>query len=327
MLLSSFLLVVSILAQHRALLIRGDQLNPDWTLLYSEDFSTPLNDAATAWSLDDYSEPFDTIMDDAGLYWANDYGPDGIAALNSFSTYRKEFPVGQDGWLTASLSARDWNKNGVIEDPPTLTTKQLPDGSFVAEMTVPDHTGGVIFRNSRPLPSEYRIEYKLKTIDFGGKRGGEIEYDNRINGYSTESPEADNCKTQHPWGEASRSGIWSGDASIPYCEWNGVREGPVAYNGFHFLSIVDVDNPAPRNNQYVLVCSLFANQARPKPLTKGSRPPPVLVSGTFAAKCKSKCSRNIQTELATKVEVESAIATQKSTMTSRKVASTWSICG
>ena len=37
---------------------------------------------------------------------------------------------------------------------------------------------------------------------------------------------------------------------MPYCEWQGVREGPYGYNGFHFLSIVDFPNPAPRSNHF-----------------------------------------------------------------------------
>jgi hypothetical protein len=102
---------------------------------------------------------------------SNDYGPAWIDQLNSFHTYRKEFALGQDGWLTASLSARDWNKDGTIESPPTLSIKVLGNRNVV-EMKVPDHTGGVVFRNTRPLPAEYRIENKLPTLDFGGKRNG-----------------------------------------------------------------------------------------------------------------------------------------------------------
>ena len=222
--------------------LRRTQAN--WTLRYAEDFSTPLNGAVAPWVRDDYSNPFDTIMDDPGLWYRNDYGPDWSTAFNSFATYRKEFPVGQDGWLTASLSARDWDKDGVIEAPPSISTQAQGDG-HVAVLDIPDHTGGAIFRPTNKLPSQYRIEYKLKTLDFGGKRYGSIEYGGRVNGYSTEG-----CKTQHPWGEGSNSRGWTGDASVPYCEWQDVREGTYGYNGFHFLAIVDVANPAPRNNHF-----------------------------------------------------------------------------
>jgi hypothetical protein len=100
-------------------------------------------------------------------------------------------------------------------------------------------------RPTHPLPSHYRIEYKLKTLEFGGKRNGSIAYDGRVNGYGSEG-----CKTQHPWGEGSNSSGWTGDAAVPYCEWQDVREGPWGYNGFHFLSIVDFADPAPRNNHF-----------------------------------------------------------------------------
>ena len=221
-----------------------DPARPGWTLLYNENFANPLNPGNAPWVRETYAQPFDTIMDDNGQWYRNDYGPAWTTAFNSFRTYRKEFPVGQNGWLTASLSARDWNADGVIESPPSLTREQL-GSEYVAKMNVPDHTGGVILRPSQQLPDNYRIEYKLKTIDFGGKRNGSIEYDGRVNGYGTTG-----CKTQHPWGEGSDSPGWSGDASAPYCEWQDVREGNYGYNGFHFLSIVDFANPAPRNNHF-----------------------------------------------------------------------------
>ncbi|MFD1501585.1 discoidin domain-containing protein, partial [Streptosporangium lutulentum] len=221
-----------------------DPTRPGWTLVHSEDFSAPLTGAAAPWVKETYANPFDTIMDDAGLWYRNDYGTPWTTAFNSFATYRKEFPVGQGGWLTASLSARDWNKDGVIESPPSITTASV-GGANAAVLNVPDHTGGAIFRPTNKLPDRYRVEYKLKTIDFGGKRNGSIEYNGKVNGYGTQG-----CKTQHPWGEGSRSPGWSGNAAAPYCEWQDVRSGPYGYNGFHFMSIVDFANPAPRNNHF-----------------------------------------------------------------------------
>jgi hypothetical protein len=213
-----------------------------WRLLYQENFAKPLGDAP--WTKETHAKPFDTIMDDSGLWYQNDYGPVWNEAFESFDTYRKEFKVGKDGWLTASLSARDWNKDGVIESPPSISRKVIKGGP-VAEIKVPDHTGGAIFRPTKALPDRYRVEYKLKTIDFGGKRNGTIEYDGRINGYSTEG-----CKTQHPWGEGSRSPGWNGDASSPYCQWQDVRAGNYGYNGYHYMTIVDFADPAPRNNHF-----------------------------------------------------------------------------
>ncbi|MEW1796333.1 mucin-5B [Streptomyces niveus] len=217
---------------------------PKWKLLHQESFKKKLDPKRASWTRETYSEPFDTIMEDNGKWYANDYGPAWNTAFNSFDTYRKEFTVGDGGWLTASLSARDWNKDGRIEKEPSITNSTA-GGQTVAELNVPDHTGGAIFRPTESLPDQYRIEYKLKTLDFGGKRNGTIDYDNRTNGYSK-----DGCKTQHPWGEGSNSPGWEGDASAPYCEWQDVRAGKYGYNGFHFLSIVDFADPAPRNNHF-----------------------------------------------------------------------------
>jgi hypothetical protein len=220
-----------------------------WKLLYEEDFSTPLNANGADWFLETYQQPFDTVMDDAGDWYKNDYGPAFTEALNSFDTYRKEFKIGQDGWLTASFSARDSDKDGVLSSEPTLEVETIGSGlrqKNVLTMTTLDHTGGVILRPTNSLPETYRIEYKLTRLDYGGKREGSIVHpDGKINGYSPEG-----CKTQHPWGEGSQSQGWSGDASAPYCEWQSVRSGPFAYNGFHFLAIVDFPDPAPRNNHF-----------------------------------------------------------------------------
>ncbi|WP_394830067.1 discoidin domain-containing protein [Pendulispora rubella] len=217
---------------------------PGWRLLYLENFTTPLDSNAAPWVRDTYATGFDTISDDPGLWYHNDYGSAWDTALASFHTYRKDIRLGQNGWLTASLSARDFDKDGVIESPPSITTQAL-GSEKVAVLRVPESTGGAIFRPTNRLPDQYRIEYKLKTLDFGGKRNGTIDYDGRTNGYSTAG-----CKTQHPWGEGQNTPGWSGDASAPYCEWQSVRNGPYGYNGFHFLTIVDFANPAPRNNHF-----------------------------------------------------------------------------
>jgi hypothetical protein len=217
---------------------------PGWQLLYAENFSSPLNSNNSPWVRDTYATGFDTITDDPGLWYHNDYGPAWDTALASFATYRKDIQFGQSGWLTASLSARDVNKDGVIESPPSITTQAL-GAENVAVINVPESMGGAIFRPTNRLPDRYRIEYKLKTLDFGGKRNGSINYNGRVNGY-----QATGCKTQHPWGEGQNTPGWSGNAAAPYCEWQSVREGPYGYNGFHFLSIVDFANPAPRNNHF-----------------------------------------------------------------------------
>ena len=222
----------------------GLGIDTAWTLLYAEDFSTPLNDAVTPWLSDSHYEPFDTIMDDGGLWYPTTTARTGRPPTTPSPPTARSFPVGQDGWLTASLSARDRDKDGVIEAPPSIRT-ELQGDRHVAVPDLPNHTGGAIFRPTEALPPRYRIEYKLTTLDFGGRRHGALEYEGRINGY-----DAEGCRTQHPWGEGSNSPGWSGDASAPYCEWQDVRAGPYGYNGFHFLAIVDVADPAARNNHF-----------------------------------------------------------------------------
>lgn len=235
-----------------------DGAGPQWKLLHSEDFSKPLPDAVTPWVRDSYENPFDDVMDDNSSWYDRDYGAEFRKQVNSFSTYRKQYRIGEDGWLTASLSARDWNKDGIIERPPSISSERLGDGHVAKIDTSGDHTSGAIFRPTEKLPPEYRVEYKLKTIDYGGKRNGTIFYDGKENGYAPTGPGPDNCKTQHPWGEGSQSTGWKGDptqkwvgdGSFGYCDWQGVATGKYGYNGFHYMAIVDFDDPAPRNNHF-----------------------------------------------------------------------------
>jgi hypothetical protein len=87
------------------------------------------------WELDDYQEPFDTMMDNAGDFYKNEYGPAFTNALElSFHTYCKEIPFGTDGWLTVSLLARDWNKDGVIENETALQVDTLVALSTMVEV-------------------------------------------------------------------------------------------------------------------------------------------------------------------------------------------------
>lgn len=189
-------LSLSLLSTHRT-----GVTGQEWELKYEEDFTTPLASSTTAeWVLDDYSTPFDTIMDDNGLFFQNDYGPAFLEALGTFQTYRKEFQLGTGGWLTASLSARDWNKDGIIEREPTVGIVQLSSGGKQGLQidSSEDHTGAAILRNTYPLADQYRIEYKLLTYDFGGKRNGTVNYDGKINGYKEEGPVYP-CKSKLPF--------------------------------------------------------------------------------------------------------------------------------
>ena len=157
----------------------------------------------------------------------------------------RSFGVGQDGWLTASLSARDWDKDGVIENPPSMTTR-AQTGGYEVVLDVPEHTAGSDHQIDlpAPVPVSHRVQRSRRSTlaDSGTGRWNTTV---GPNGYSDEG-----CKTQHPWGEGSNTPGWSGDAADPYCKWQDVREGPYGYNGFHFLSIVDFANPTPRNNHF-----------------------------------------------------------------------------
>ena len=53
-----------------------------------------------------------------------------------------------------------------------------------------------------------------------------------------------------PLGRGLRTPRLERRRAAPYCEWQDVRSGPYGYNGFHFMSIVDFANPAPRNNHF-----------------------------------------------------------------------------
>ncbi|MDO8187549.1 collagen-like protein [Conexibacter sp. JD483] len=218
----------------------------NWRLKYHETFDRPIGLDNTPWVREDYVQSFDNIMDDASPWWANDYGAPWLNQLHSFTTYRKKVKIGQDGWLTASMTARDWNNDGDIEAPPTIRTETVEGQGGVAKIDVPDHTGGAIFVPSDALPSQYRVEYRLKTLDFGGRRNGSIFYDGKENGYKLDG----RCRTQHPWPEGVNTPGWNSDPSAPYCEWQEVGRGRYGYNGFHYMAIVDFDHPEPRNNHF-----------------------------------------------------------------------------
>jgi len=215
----------------------------EWRLKYQETFGKTLPEDDAAWVLDDYSDPLDAVTDDNSSSYYGEFGSDWAKQINSFDTYLKEFSFGRDGWLTASLSARDSSggegDSFALGKRPSISSEVLPGAGRVAKLDVPSHTGGAIIRSTEPLPEQYRIEYDLKTLDFGGERNGTLTYDGRHNGFSEEG-----CKTRHPWNGPRSS------AAAPYCDWPDLRRGRGAYNGFHFLSIVDYDDPVPRNNPF-----------------------------------------------------------------------------
>ena len=219
----------------------GGAAGPGWQLKHAESFSTSVNDGSRAWAkaTDGPGSPYDVDgYDDDGAFFDAKGGAAFRSQLSTFATYRKSFSFGANGWLTAELSARDANKDGRPDSPPTLTTKKV-GGNPAASLVEPSHTGGIVIRSTSALPPAYRIEMTLRTIDFGGQRDGLWDYpDGRINGYAPTG-----CKTNHPWAN-------SGDFTRPVCDWRDVRTDS---NGFSYLGIVDYSRPAPHNNIFELV--------------------------------------------------------------------------
>ncbi len=205
-----------------------------WRLDFEENFEQPIEDKGAPWikAAPGKMDPFD----DDGPYFHAIGGTDFAKQLGSFDTYRRTFRFGKDGWLTAELSARDPEKQGKPKNPPSLTNARI-DGVSVALLSEPDHHGGILIRSTRPLPAEYRIEYSLVAIDFGGSRQGFWNTSEKINGYARAQ-----AKTRHPWPFGS-----SDEFSKPYADWLDARSA----NGFYFLAIMDYENPFPRNNVFI----------------------------------------------------------------------------
>jgi len=212
-----------------------------WKLVRSETFvqRVPVDEAnwvrdpqgdASPWNVDD--------LDDDGKFYQVMGGADFARHLASFDVLRKRVSFGQDGWLTVEVAARDANKDGVPEAPPRVRNVRLSTGPAL-RIEEPSHDGGIILRSTRPLPARYRIETTLRTLDFGGQRHGNWDYDGKNNGYATEG-----CKTNFPW---KRQVDFSGPSSPCNPNFNDVRTA----NGYYFLAIVDYPNPAPHNNVFI----------------------------------------------------------------------------
>jgi len=217
-----------------------------WKLRYSEDFQhSSLNTDTSPWIRNNYDQPSDTIMDDNGDWWKNDYGPTwSSSVLRSFVTYRKDVTFGQDGWLTAALSGRDWNNSGTPQNAPTISTERLAGQGNVLNLNSPDSYDGAMLTTTQALPPEYRLEYHLKTLNFGGQRNGSIFYDGKENGYT---PTPGECKTQFPVAEGIGTRGWNSTVTANPCDWQSVTNGPFGYNAFHLLGIVDFQHPDPAN--------------------------------------------------------------------------------
>lgn len=215
----------------------------DWELKYKEDFSEDLQVDDKPWERDDYGKNslwgVNGELDDDGKFFHVKGGENFARHLDSFWLMRKRVSFGEDDWLTAELASRDYDKTGKLKDPVSFDNVTLENGDKGAKLDESDYSGGGLIRSTEPLPPEYRIEYKLKTIDFGGMRDGSFEYNGKVNGYDTEG-----TKTNFPW---KASGSFEGPSDPSNPNFDDVR----GENGFYFLSIVDYDNPAPHNNVFI----------------------------------------------------------------------------
>ncbi len=214
----------------------------EWRLVAAESFNRPLRIAEdTGWfaNKDEAGSAYDVDeYDNDGDYFRTFGGEDFTEHLAGLDLYRRSFTLGDDGWLTAELAARDTTGDGLPDEVPEFRRSVTPGAGPTGTFEVPSHSSGVILRSTEALPEEYRIEVTLRTIDFGGQRHGSWHYDGRVNGY-----QPDGCTTNFPWAGAP---TW--DYAPDECDWFDVTTDS---NGYYFLSIMDYERPAPRNNVFI----------------------------------------------------------------------------
>ena len=212
-----------------------------WKLVHTESFSSLGGVAKAAWVRDPQGagSPWNVDhLDDDGAFFDIQGGEDFRRHLQAAGIVRKRAVFGTNGWLTVELAARDGNADGRPDSAPSLGTVKVA-GQSAGRLSAPTHDSGVIVRNTQALPARYRIEYTLRTLDFGGKRNGSWFEGGAVNGYAGAG-----CKTSWPW---KRAGSFAGSADPCNANFGDVR----AENGFYFLTIVDYDRPAPHNNVFI----------------------------------------------------------------------------
>lgn len=215
-----------------------NESNDQWELVYNEDFeaydeNTQLLEEE--WVHDDLTSEEDNAwsvdhMDDSGKYFEVRQGEEFREKLEKMKLYRQQITFGEDNWLTLELATRDFD---VEQDQPNEDIQPYAEvvddgsGNKVLTLNEPAFEGGILVRNSDELPEQYRIEYELHNVNFGGKNGdGEIEYDNKYNGYSETEKELN---------------------GFPWTDGEDIKQA----NGFYYLGIMDYENPAPHNNVFI----------------------------------------------------------------------------
>ncbi len=214
----------------------------EWQLVSAESFNRPLRVAEdTGWfaNRDEAGSPYHVdAYDNDGEYFRTFGGADFTRHLDTLGLYRRSFTLGDAGWLTAELAARDTTGDGLPDAVPEFRRTVTPGAGPTGTFEVPSHSSGVILRSTDPLPEEYRVEVSLRAIDFGGRRNGSWHYDGKVNGYRP-----GDCTTNFPWAGAP---TW--DYALGECDWFDVTTDS---NGYYFLSIMDYERPAPRNNVFI----------------------------------------------------------------------------
>jgi hypothetical protein len=216
----------------------GSDLHVHWRLLYHENFGKPLPINSASWVRDRMtpSSPWHVkYFGENGKYYHIMGGPEFARDIDSFWLMRKRVAFGTKHWLTAELAQEDYTKTSNVTDGPTVTRTRLESGGHGAVLKERNNTSGVVIRSTKPLPPEYRIQYTLRTINFGGKRHGALTYDGKYNGYNP-----DQCNTSYPWNGG-------GDYSGPRNPCNANFADSTTENGYYFLYITD-SAPAPHDN-------------------------------------------------------------------------------
>ena len=183
---------------------------PGWNILYQENFEAPTTlfaGGVPGWASDSYQ--FTDRFADGGAYFVG-------MGVTPPTAFRAEWPLGQDGWLTAASYSRS-----SATDLSTLVAIVLDpaDGTnHVLRIASPLHTDATVVRPSVALPvSRYRACLRVDFASFGD---GEPAASN-LNGYL------------------------GGERSEPWFNNDSTLE-----NGFYWLTILD-EVPRPHNNVWI----------------------------------------------------------------------------
>lgn len=207
-----------------------------WVLKHKETFDAPLP-AGLNWIQDHYGNSEDPWDEDGDFFFkkyekvkqfernqgiSGNPAPDFKEALGAFSSFRKAYSYGEDGWLTFELYGRDV--------PQTQSGGEFliaeANGNRYLQLNNKVHYDGAEVRSSRPLPSEYKIRLKVTPVSAGGRdQDGQW----RRNGYS------DGSESAGPW-------RFSNGSTRPLEAWKE--------NGFYFLAVLDTP-PMPHNNVWI----------------------------------------------------------------------------